>query len=92
MPVTNSTFIQAAGAQRKPALGTHVEQASLDLVGEREADAQALSALVAREDVTDLSPLFGLRNLTRVELSDCTGLTAAEIDKLRAALPGCEIA
>ncbi|NNJ26095.1 leucine-rich repeat domain-containing protein [Alienimonas chondri] len=47
--------------------------------------------LYATYEVTDLSPLFGLTNLRRVELSDCTGLSHQEVDRLRAALPKCEV-
>ncbi len=47
--------------------------------------------LNATYDVTDLSPLFGLSRLNEMVLTDCDGLTKAEIKKLRRALPECDI-
>jgi Leucine-rich repeat (LRR) protein len=41
--------------------------------------------------LTDLSPLAGLKQLTTLRLSDNPKLTRAEIDKLKKALPNCVI-
>jgi len=41
--------------------------------------------------ITDLTPLSGLKELKGLHLSDNPNLTNSEIDKLRRALPGCDI-
>ena len=46
---------------------------------------------VWNNQIKDLTPLAGLKKLKEIIIYDNPGLTRTEIDKLRAALPGCVI-
>jgi Leucine-rich repeat (LRR) protein len=47
--------------------------------------------MLDRNQITDLSPLAGLKQLISLTLPNNPKLTRAEIDKLQKALPNCEI-
>jgi Leucine-rich repeat (LRR) protein len=46
---------------------------------------------VWNNNITDLTPLAGLKNLKQIIIYDNPELTRTEIDKLKAGLPNCVI-
>ena len=76
----------------------------LELFSNHVTDLSPLSGLthlmdlnICYNDITDLSPLYGMKNLKRLWLYNCNNynqrdrVPAAEVEKLRAALPDTEV-